>query len=247
MVWFHMALRKTPLTMSQAPARTKQASTSHTFPATPAAAIARPHPAAASTTIRPCRCTRDVHPLLTLTSSEPAGIAAYISPSDHAASSSSARNGSTASGMASSIAATSTAYVPSSSLRLHAYRAPSAIAAQDGLRASCEAGEETSPATRATEAAKVTRSTAYAQPRPAYATTTPASAGPAMPPTCQRSAFSEAAAGRCSWATIRGIRESRAGRWTAPSAEVNAAITYSGHTAGPGSSALTSRAAHSTP
>lgn len=95
--------------MSQAPASTKHSSTSHTFPAKPAAAIATPHPAAASTTIRPCRCTREVHPLLTLTSSEPAGIAAYIRPSDHSASNSSARNGSTASGIARSIAARSTA------------------------------------------------------------------------------------------------------------------------------------------
>ncbi|CAM5558781.1 hypothetical protein SGLAM104S_05131 [Streptomyces glaucescens] len=155
-----MALRNTPLTMSNPPARASSRSTSHTFPASPAAATDRPQPTAATTTIRPCRCTREVQPLVRLTSSDPAGMLAYIRPRDHSAPSSSARNGSTASGIARNMAARSMAYVPSSSLRFQAYRAPSAMALRDGLRASCDAGERPRPTTRATDTTKVSRSTA---------------------------------------------------------------------------------------
>jgi hypothetical protein len=107
-VWFHIAARKIPLTMSKPPPRVRKSSTSQTFPTTPAAATASPQPAAARTTIRPCRWIRDVQPPVSDTSSAPAGNAAYISPSDHSAPSSSARKGSTASGIAKSIAAMST-------------------------------------------------------------------------------------------------------------------------------------------
>lgn len=77
MVWFHIAERKMPLTMSKAPARVSRSSTAQTCRSCPAAAIARPHPAAASTIARPCRWTRPVQPLVRLTSRDPAGSAAY--------------------------------------------------------------------------------------------------------------------------------------------------------------------------
>lgn len=104
-----MAPRKTPLTMSQPPATVRNSSTSHTSPTLPAAAMARPQSAAESTTIRPWWWTREVQPLVRLTSRAPRGTLAYISPSDHRAFSSSARNGSRASGIARNIAARSTA------------------------------------------------------------------------------------------------------------------------------------------
>lgn len=59
--------------------------------------------------------------------------------------------------------------------------------------------------------------------------------------------MSEAAAGRCSCGTIRGTIESRAGRWTATSADDTAATRYNGHTSGSGSNAFTSNPAHSSP
>lgn len=145
------------------------------------------------------------------------------------------------------MAARSTAYVPSSSLRLQAYRAPSAIARSEGRAASRAAGAAASPHPRATDAAKVSTSAVYAQPSPAYATTSPATAGAATPPTVQRRLFSATAAVRCSCATTRGRIASSAGRCTAASAEDSAATTYSGHTSGSGSSALTSRTALSRP
>ncbi|CAM5599827.1 hypothetical protein SGRI78S_07204 [Streptomyces griseus subsp. griseus] len=89
--------------------------------------------------------------------------------------------------------------------------------------------------------------TPYAVPCPAYATTRPASAGPAMAPICQRSEFSAAAAVCCSCGTIRAIRESSAGRWSPASADTPPATTYSGHSRGSGSRAFTSRIAASTP
>ena len=108
-VWFHIAERKMPLTMSQAPASVRNSSTSRTSCSCPAAVIASPHPAAASATARPCRWTRDVQPLVRLTRKDPAGNAAYINPSAQGASRSSARKGKIASGKANTIAVRSTA------------------------------------------------------------------------------------------------------------------------------------------
>jgi hypothetical protein len=51
---------------------------------------------------------------------EPNGMALYIRPSAHFASNSSARNGKSVTGYAKNIAATSIAYVPSSTGLLHA-------------------------------------------------------------------------------------------------------------------------------
>jgi len=132
-------------------------------------------------------------------------------------------------------------------LRPHAYRAPSRIAASDGLAASHDAGDAATPAISTTDTTNVTRSAPYAQPSPAYATTSPASAGPATPPIVRRSELSAAAAGRCSWATIRGHSESSAGRWIEVRTAVSAAIAYSGQISGVGSKALHNRPALSTP
>lgn len=66
-----------PLIMSKAPARASSRRTRQTRRSCPAAAIASPQPAAASTIARPCRWIRVVQPLVRLTSRDPAGSAAY--------------------------------------------------------------------------------------------------------------------------------------------------------------------------
>lgn len=76
-VWFQIVERPSPLGMSPAPANARHSSTSHTLSSRTAAATARPHPAAPKTTNRPCRRTRDVQPLVRLSSTGPAEPAAY--------------------------------------------------------------------------------------------------------------------------------------------------------------------------
>lgn len=95
--------------MSPAPATVRQTSTSPTLPNQPAAAMASPQTAAPNTTNSPCRRTREVQPLVRPSTREPTEPAAYISPSDHSASSSSARNGKIVFGKAKNIAAMSIA------------------------------------------------------------------------------------------------------------------------------------------
>ncbi len=113
MVWFQMVERPSPLSMSPAPASPRHTSTSQTSDSRPAAAMARPHPAAPNTTRSPCRWMRDTQPLVRLTSTEPTDPAVYISPRDQSASSASARKGNIVFGKAKNIAARSTAYAPS--------------------------------------------------------------------------------------------------------------------------------------
>lgn len=93
MVWFQIVERPSPLSMSPAPAKARQSSTSQTFANQPAATIAAPHPAAPNTTKSPCRRTREVQPLVRLSRTDPTDPAAYISPRAHSACRSSARNG----------------------------------------------------------------------------------------------------------------------------------------------------------
>ncbi len=119
-VWFQIVDLPRPLSMSPAPARARQTRTIQMFWNHPAAAIASPQPAAPPTTNSPCRRTREVQPLVRPSAREPTDPAAYIRPRAHSASRSSARNGKTAFGKAKNIAARSTAYVPSSTGRLHA-------------------------------------------------------------------------------------------------------------------------------
>jgi hypothetical protein len=194
MVWFQMVERPRPLSMSPAPARPRHARTSQTFDVQPAAAMARPQPAAPNTTSRPCRCVRDTQPLVRLSSSDPTAPAEYIRPSDQSASSSSARKGKIVLGKAKNIAARSTAYVPRSTGRDQAYLAPSAMPRNDGLAACSTGGTGESRRHIRTDARKQTTVVAYAGTLPAYATTRPASAGPPIAPACQRRAFSAAAA-----------------------------------------------------
>ena len=76
-VWFQMVERPSPLSMSPAPAKPRQRSTSQTSSNHPAAAMASPQPAAPPTTNSPCRRTREVHPLVSPSTSEPTDPAAY--------------------------------------------------------------------------------------------------------------------------------------------------------------------------
>lgn len=162
MVWFQMVERPSPLSMSPAPANARHTSTSQMFANHPAAVIASPHPAAPNTTKSPCRRTREVQPLVRASTAEPTDPAAYISPSAHSASSSSARNGKIVFGKAKNIAARSIAYVPRSTGLLHAYRAPSAMPRRDGFSASCAAGAADSRVQSSTEAANVRIVSPYA-------------------------------------------------------------------------------------
>ncbi len=76
----------------------------------------------------------------------------------------------------------------------------------------------------------------YAVSSPAKAMISPAAAGPATPPICQRSAFRAAAADSCSCGTMRGMIASSAGRWMPVSALEMPPAAYSGHVQGCGSS-----------
>ncbi len=247
MVWFQMVERPSPLSMSPAPARPRHTSTSQTLAVQPAAAMARPQPAAPNTTSRPCRRVRETQPLVRLTSREPTEPAAYIRPSDQSASSSSARNGKMVLGKAKNIAARSMAYVPSSTGLDQAYRAPSTMPRREGRAAFSWGGTGVRRRHIRTETAKQTTVVAYAGPLPAYATTSPASAGPAMAPACQRRAFSAAAAASWSCGTIRASSESMAGRWSPARAATPAATTYSGQSMGFGSRVFSSRIRASRP
>lgn len=97
-----------------------------------------------------------VQPLVSPSTSEPTEPAAYIRPSDHSASSSSLRNGKIAFGNAKNIAAMSIAYVPSSTGRLQAYRAPSAMPRSDGFCPFSTGGAGASRRHRNTETVNVT-------------------------------------------------------------------------------------------
>jgi hypothetical protein len=70
-VWFHIVMRKMPLTMSAPPAMTRLASASQRSGARPNAMMARPHTDAATMIASPWRWTRLTHPLATVASSEP--------------------------------------------------------------------------------------------------------------------------------------------------------------------------------
>ena len=93
MVWFHNVSRKMPLTMSAAPASTRQASATGRSGARPNAAIAVPQAAAASAMPRPCRRTRVAQPLSAEAANAPADIAENIRPADHGACRVTAMNG----------------------------------------------------------------------------------------------------------------------------------------------------------
>ena len=95
---FHIASRNTPLHSSAPPATARNASATQTDGASPTIPIASPHEAAAIAIASPCRRTRGIHPLVAETANAPADGAANISPVDHGACSSTARNGSIAFG-----------------------------------------------------------------------------------------------------------------------------------------------------
>ena len=118
MVWFHIVIRNSPLTMSAAPAAASAATAHHRLVARPSSAMAVPHAATASTMARPCLLTRAVQPLVMLTSSPPAAGAAYSSPSTAGPPRPAAMAGNSANGAPKNIAEISIRYVPSSSGRL---------------------------------------------------------------------------------------------------------------------------------
>jgi len=93
MVWFHSVSRNTPLSMSAAPATTKQASATPRPGARPNPAIAAPQAAAATAMARPCRRTRPAQPLTADAAMAPTELAENISPADHGACSWAAMNG----------------------------------------------------------------------------------------------------------------------------------------------------------
>jgi len=119
-VWFQIVARKMPDDMSAAPAAARNASASGSDPAKPKPAIAAPPSAALTATARPCRLTRAVQPLVSVTSNAPAGPAANRTPSTSAPPKRSATAGNSATGIVNSIALMSTRYVPMRSCRLRA-------------------------------------------------------------------------------------------------------------------------------
>ena len=93
MVWFHSVSRNTPLSMSAAPAATRQASATPTPGARPNPAIAAPQAAADTAMARPWRRTLPAQPLTVDAAMAPAELAENISPTDHGACSCAAMNG----------------------------------------------------------------------------------------------------------------------------------------------------------
>jgi hypothetical protein len=95
--------------MSNAPASTRPSSTTAGTVVSPASTTDAPHAAADSTTARPWWCTRAVHPLVAVASSDPTVPAEYSSPSSAGrASTSVASAGNSTTGIARNIATMST-------------------------------------------------------------------------------------------------------------------------------------------
>ena len=79
--WFHIVVRQSPLTMSAPPATTSPAIAKGSDLAKPNPMIPSPMSPRTSATMRPWRRTRRAHPLVRVTSNEPADGAAYRTPS----------------------------------------------------------------------------------------------------------------------------------------------------------------------
>ncbi len=207
-VWFQMVERPRPLSMSPAPAKARQSSTSQTFPNQPAAAIARPQAVAprprADRAAAPSRSSRWSGRAPASRPSPPrtSGRATSPRPARPRGTEDRVREGEEHRRQVDRVRAQQHRPRPG---------VPGALrdARSEGFSASCAGGAgrgagTSGPRPRSRRPSPRTRRV------PASATTRPAIEGPAMAPICQRSEFSAAAAVWCSCGTIRAKSESSA-------------------------------------
>ncbi len=229
-------MRKIELTMSAAPASTRNSTAAHRDEVRPNPATASPHTAIAATTATPCRWIRRTHPEVPPISMAPSGIAANSQPRAKPPPGGSPKvrsaiSGKRALGIPATIATMSTTNEASSTFCAAMYRKPSTTSRSPARRAGPEVGgRDGSRHTAQSTAASAKVSTRYRLDRPTTGSSAPAAIGPNTAPNVVTVPLRAAAEGSRSSGTTRATTALRVGMLTAKNAWLTLSRPSTTHT-----------------